>query len=207
MIRVFVVMFVLALAAPALAQTPSADGVRVGGFIGANKAWVTAEPAPQKTASKEWTSGGITIDVPLSSMLSLDFRAMYQRKGANLSLVTNALSQDISADFISGPVFLKLRSSGNIRGYVMGGPEISYRLRSRVITALGMQKLDEDAKDVTRGFDIAAAGGAGVERNLGGAWLFVEGIYSHGLRNLLNQKVEGESVRTRTFTLLAGLRF
>lgn len=207
MIRVFVVMLLLGAAAPVFAQSPTDDGIRIGGFIGANKAWVAAAPAPAKTASKEWTSGGATVDIQLSSHLSIDARAMYQRKGAKLSLVANAISQDVSADYISGPVLLKLRSSGDVRAYVMGGPEFSYRLRSKMITALGAQRVTEDAKGLTRDLEIAAAAGGGIERNVGRSWLFVEGLYAHGVTNVLAKSLTGETMRTRTVTLLAGLRF
>jgi hypothetical protein len=189
------------------ADAASTPQVSVGAFWSANLATVSSTPAPAATEARQWIGGGVTVDVPLGGRWSFDVRAMWNRKGATLTLANGSLFQKVHADYLSMPLLFKISSRGSVRGYAIAGPEISLRLNARVVTTLGTVTVDEDANDLTRGTDIAANAGAGLERDLGRSRLFVEALYSLGLRNVLKTTTPGEEMRTRTFTLLAGLRF
>jgi len=196
---------------PAFAQSASPASMphtTVGGFWGANLASVAWTPRPPDVKSQQWGAVGGTVDMPIGRAVSIDARAMWNRKGAKLTLASGGLTQLVRADYVSMPVLLKVSAPGReLRPYAVGGPELSIRTRARVQTTLGLQSLDEDARDVTRRTDLAVSAGGGVERVLPHARLFVEGLYSHGLRNVVVPDAQTSAVRTRTFTLLAGLRF
>jgi hypothetical protein len=179
----------------------------VGGFWSANLATVSSTPAPAAIDARQWNGGGATFEIPLAGSWSLDARAMWNRKGATLTLAANTVFQDVYADYLSMPVLFKVSGGGSVRAYGVAGPELSIRLRSRVVTSVGSARSDEDARDVSEPTDVAAAFGGGIERELGRSRLFVEGLYSLGLRNVLKSATPGESMRTRTLTLLAGIRF
>jgi outer membrane protein with beta-barrel domain len=189
------------------ANASSTPRVSFAGFWTANLATVASTPKPVATDSKQWNGGGASVDVPLGGRFSFDARAMWNRKGAKLTLASNTLFQDVHADYLSMPLLFKVSGGGSVHAYAVAGPELGIRLRSRVITTLGSARVDEDARDVTRRADVAADAGAGIERDLGRSRLFVEGLYSFGLRNVLKSDTPGEAMRTRTLTLLAGLRF
>src|SRR5262245_3277974 len=160
------------------ADAAATPHVSVGGFWSANLATVSSTPAPAATDARQWIGGGATVDVPLGGRWSFDVRAMWNRKGAKLTLVNESLFQDVHADYLSMPLLFKVSGRGSVRAYAIAGPEISLRLNARVVTTLGTVTVDEDAKDLTRRTDIAANAGAGIERDLGRSRLFVEGLYS-----------------------------
>ena len=195
------------LATRAEAADASSSRVSIGGFWTANLATVVSTPEPVATDSRQWNGAGATVDVPLGGRFSLDARAMWNRRGAKLTLASNTAFQDVRADYLSMPLLFKVSGGGTVRAYAVAGPELGLRLRSRVITTLGSARLDEDAREVTRRTDFAADAGGGIERDLGKSRLFVEGLYSFGLKNVLKLETPGEAMRTRTLTLLAGLRF
>ena len=137
---------------------------------------------------------------------SLDGRAYWNRRGARLPIAGTSGYQDVSADYISIPLLLKAARPGTVRPYALGGAELGVRIRARVRTVVGAVDAEEDAQDLIRRTDVSLAGGAGIERALGKSTVFVEGLYSHGLRNV-TPDASGDTTRTRTVTLLAGLRF
>jgi len=194
-------------AADGSSSPPSSPHVSVGGFWSANLATVSSTPAPAAIDARQWSGGGATFEFRLAGPWSIDARAMWNRKGATLTLAANAVFQDVYADYVSMPLLFKVGGGGSVRAYGVAGPELSLRLASHVITSAGSARVDEDARDVTESTDVAAAFGGGVERDLGRSRLFVEGLYSLGLRNVLKSATPGESMRTRTLTLLAGIRF
>jgi Outer membrane protein beta-barrel domain len=190
------------------ASRGEAPRVTVGGFWSANAATISYRPTPIDIASRQWIGAGATVDVPVGDCFSVDARAMWNRKGATLTLASGgAASQDVRADYLSVPILFKVSSRGPVRAYAVAGPEASLRLASRVVTTLGAARFDENANDVTERFDIAADAGAGIERSMGRSSLFVEGLYSYGLKNVVKPTTPGEQARTRTLTLLAGIRF
>jgi hypothetical protein len=181
--------------------------VAVGGFVSANLATVTYRPVPVNTESQQWNGGGATIDIALGGGISLDARAMWNRKGATFTNDPAGAFQTVSADYLSMPILVKVGTHGPLRVYAAAGPEFALRLTSRVVSTFGLSHFDENADAVTRRTDLAADFGGGVERRLGHAGLFVEGLYSYGLKNVVVPATPGERAKTRTFTLLAGVRF
>jgi Outer membrane protein beta-barrel domain len=188
-------------------KTSTPAHVSVGGFWSANVASVALNPSPGDVKSRQWEGGGATVDVPLSGILSIDARAMWNRKGARLPIAGTSAFQDVSADYLSFPVLVKASMRGAVRPYLVGGAEFAVRTRARIRTVLGALESEQDASSLVRRSDVSLDFGAGVERTLAKSRLFVEGLYAHGLRNVTPDRANTDSTRTRTFSLLAGLRF
>lgn len=194
-------------AVPVSAQERSPERrVSPGAFWSANFASVSLAPEVDGVKGRQWVGGGLSLEVPLGRVWSLDGRAYWNRRGARLPIAGTGGYQDVSADYISIPLLLKAARPGTVRPYALGGAELGVRIRARVRTVVGAVDAEEDAQDLIRRTDVSLAGGAGIERALGKSTVFVEGLYSHGLRNV-TPDASGDTTRTRTVTLLAGLRF
>ena len=104
--------------APAHAQSPASSQqprVSIGGFWSANVATARYLPKPIAIDSRQWSGGGVTVDVPLGGALSLDARAMWNRRGARLTLTpSNDVSLEVHADYLSLPVLFKVAGGGAV---------------------------------------------------------------------------------------------
>lgn len=182
------------------------DRPSVGAFWSANFSSVSLAPAVDGIKGRQWVGAGLTLEVPFGPVWSIDARAFWNRRGARLPVPGTTGYQDTSADYLSMPVLVKASGTGTVRPYVVGGAEIGVRIRARVRTVVGSIDATEDAASLIRRTDVALNAGAGLERTLAKARLFVEALYAHGLRNVATEAA-GDTTRTRTLTLLAGVRF
>lgn len=178
----------------------------IGAFWSANFATVSFVPAVDGVTERQWLGGGLSLELSLGQAWSFESRAFWNRRGARLPVSGSNGYQDVSADYISIPLLFKAARGNAVRPYVTGGPEVSVRTRARVRTVAGALDVEEDAASFIRRVDIALNVGAGVERRLPKARVFVEALYEHGFRNVAASE-SGEAARTRTLTLFAGLRF
>lgn len=203
-------IFATALASNSYAQesTSGRDVGRTtfGGFWSSNVATVSFKPSSSEVRHQQWSGGGVTADVSLTSHVSLDVRAMANRKGARL-LLADSVCQDVMADYVSLPVLIKFSAGSGVRTYLVSGLETAVRTRARIRTVVGTSAITEDAAAAVRRLDLALNVGGGVERRTGRARVFVEGLYAWGLRNVLADPPPTDSASTRTLTLLAGVRF
>lgn len=191
----------------ARAQEPARpDRVSAGAFWSANFSSVSLSPTVDDVKGRQWIGGGLTLEVPFGQMWSIEARAFWNRRGARLPVPGTSGYQDISADYVSMPLLVKASGTGSVRPYVLGGAEIGVRIRARVRTVVGAIDATEDAASLIRRTDVALNAGAGLERTLAKARVFVEALYAHGLRNVSADDA-GDTTRTRTLTLLAGVRF
>lgn len=203
----FVVSAMFVATTSVFAQEAGPDRrVSSGGFWSANFASVSLAPDVDGVKGKQWVGGGLSIDVPVGGVWSLDGRAYWNRRGARLPIAGVTGYQDVSADYLSLPLLLKATRPGMVRPYALAGAEVGFRMRARVRTVAGQIDTEEDAQALIRRTDIALTGGAGIERVMGKSRVFVEGLYSHGVRNVTPDD-SGDTTRTRTLTLLAGVRF
>ena len=125
--------------------TVDSHRISVGGFWIASMATVSYRPTPLDIASQQWNGGGATLDVAIGRRMSIDTRAMWNRKGAKLTFVANSALQDVRADYLSIPVLFKAGTTGPLRVYAAGGPEVSVRLAARVVSTLSPDPLTHAA--------------------------------------------------------------
>lgn len=122
---------------------------------------------------------------------------LYAKKGAKDATSGNA----VDAYYIEIPILLRVnlgssnRNSGAVI-YAIGGPVADVLLSAKLngIT---------DVKDNYQGLDLGVIGGAGVEISR----FLIEARLNWGLRNIAKGSTEVSDVKTKSFAVLAGLRF
>jgi hypothetical protein len=77
-----------------LSKPNATPHISLGGFWSANVATVSYAPRPNGIEAQQWVGVGATGDVPMNQDVSLDVRAMWNRKGARLTLASNFVSRD-----------------------------------------------------------------------------------------------------------------
>src|SRR5262245_833136 len=122
-------LLVFALAAPALAS-----GQDFGFKAGANSANLTIKPTNPviNIGPQLGFAGGIFGTRSFTSFLALETDVLYARKGAKSKSATGS---SFAFDYLTIPVLARLKISGSspVRVHLVGGPEIGYRIRARLV--------------------------------------------------------------------------
>lgn len=198
----------LASAQPATpADNPAGSRPTVGGFLSTNLSTAALPPGLGEITHRGWTGAGAAVDVPFGARWSLDARLMWNRKGARLQPQGIDGFQELSAHYISAPLMVKVKAGTSTRPYLAGGLEVSRLLSATTRVKFGRIEATENSTADLDAWDVAAAIGAGIERQAGRNIVFGGVLYSHGLRNVFADSADVDWATTRTLTALAGLRF
>lgn len=155
---------------------------------------------------------GASLEVPMSERVSVDVRAQYVEKSVEFragdEFVDPAeVEAHFDFDYFSTPVYLKLHlgEEGGARPYVLGGVGLNWKMAAEIrLDAFGETET-EDLDDEIEGFDATLDIGAGVAIPVSGRELFLEGLYSHGLRSIATD--DDADVKTRAWLFSVGFRF
>lgn len=167
-------------------------------MVGGHLAKYAVEP---EGAGVEWKNktgflvgGGIELfSVPY---ISLDIDGFYFRKGSKVEVI--GVEGDYTLDVISITPVVRVKFLPGPSPYVLGGGEFSYILT---------HKLDGvDIKDTIKSFDYGFVFGAGFKMSMPGASLFFEGRYHLGVANILKDPAPGESLKTKAFVVIVGVK-
>ena len=200
--RSLVLAFVglLLVAAPGAAQTTG--GVK-GGITTST---ISTDPsASGALGSRIDFSAGAFVVLNTASRMTFQFEGLVSRRGAKLDAPVLNFGfgiGDIRLTYIdlSGLVRFNAGISSDNQFYVIAGPTVGILMKGEFIV-LGF---GADISDVLEDFDLGLAVGAGIETR----FLLLEGRYTHGLRNLvIGTQFAGVSVKSRSFSVLAGIRF
>ncbi len=146
--------------------------------------------------------GGL-LELGLNESMSLCFEPMYLMKGAHQSQdmgetlggitgtpLQNEAMIDISlnASYIEIPILFKMSlGSGDMQPYIMAGPTIGILMGANLgINALGIG-FDLNVKDLAKSTDYGIALGGGLRFPVGQNTFFVEGRYSMGMANVIDE--------------------
>ena len=189
-------VLVLALLSPAVA---TAQGLSVGVKGGLSYATIPdfADGGIKfDTESRSGFAGGAFFRLTLLPGLSIQPEAIYTPKGVTAK--TTLGNMDIDLVYVDAPVLLRLSFGlAGLTGYVYGGPSFNVLLSAEA--ALGDDA--EDVKDDLEPIEVSAVGGAGIEFGK----LLIEARLSEGLKSI--SKNADEEIKTRTFLVMAGIRF
>ena len=190
------------LLVPAASRAQGAP-VRVGALGGLTFANVTTDDPTLDPQRVQGAAAGLSLELRLAHNLGLEARGLWMQKGTKLAVpgIPDGVHADIH--YIAVPVLLKLHGHGAVRPYLGVGGEVAFRNSSKLEATVAGVKQEVDNKDSIESTDLALHGVAGLEFSLGVLSLFVEGAYSHGMKNI---DVEGGTSKTRTFLALGGLR-
>ena len=183
----------------------------VGGSNLSNVAW---HPQPDFRLDRlHHLNGGLLANIRLTDVVSFETRVMWLRQGVD-AVVSSAPRIQVSYLFDSAAVPMLLRAgatTGRIRPYVLAGPQLAFKTRAVAVSDVVGERSEEAlTDDDVKSVDVALNAGGGIELPAGRTSLFVEAVYSRGLRNLAVLQAGDDSsvsVKSRTVLFSVGVRF
>lgn len=187
-------LFLLVCSSPASAQ------ITYGVKAGVSLTDVSFSDGPEVSSNGRYGPLiGVFATVPVWGRVSVQPEAIYSVKGASLEAFD--LETDYIVDYLEIPVLLRFPVMRRV--HVFGGPSFAYRLRARSRIEFGGSTEEVDITDDVERFDLAIAGGAGVEY---GRWI-VDGRVTYGLSDTDADTSDDVKVRNRAFSISAGFKF
>lgn len=175
--------------------SPRHEGIGIGAEIG--PIFSSFDEASTNFKNNRGLEGGIFFGGNRPGAVGVMGKLLYAKKGAKDATGTNA----VDLYYFEVPVLMRINAgSSNLNGvlvYGVVGPVFDILLKG---TVDGI-----DVRDNYSSLDIGLQFGAGVEITR----FIVEGVYTKGLKNVLNtDNVSGVTdIKTHSFAVLFGLRF
>lgn len=155
------------------------------------------------TSVRTGVTGGGFVRFAIGKRFALQPEVLYTQKGVEGEESGAKITVELA--YLEVPLLARYDfGAGTTRGYVFGGPSFALELDAVSKSSFGGESHEEDIGDDVERFEFALVAGAGVEF---GRFL-VEGRYSEGLTDIPKGDTDlDESLRSRTFAILAGIRF
>jgi hypothetical protein len=199
-----VLIGVVAWAALAVPSAATAQGLTFGAKAGVTLGTLSFDP--EDSADYGYRIGlavGGFVALPLGSRLTIQPEGLFNQRGAKAG--EEGLESKIALDYIDVPVLVKyaITRGGSRSFFVFGGPSAAFKVRSRATATFGDTTIDLDADDDIESFEFGVVAGGGVDF---GKWS-IDGRYSLGLSNLNKEPEDDVTIKSRAFSVLAGIRF
>ncbi len=158
--------------------------------------------------SLEWDSklgfaGGVGFEKNLNPRMLVEFDVFYFQKGSQVEMVDSSL-WTYKLNVLSVPVLFRSKLFYDSSPYAVAGVELSF-ISSHQIKIGDLEPID--IKDSTPGFDFGIVLGGGFELKLQERlFLFIEGRYHRGMRNIVNDPSGSQSWKTNAFLIILGIR-
>lgn len=149
--------------------------------------------------------GGVFVLFPVGTgPASLQIEGLFSQKGAKVD--EDGFAGKLKLNYFDIPVLLRL-SSGSTSStsfHVFGGPSVGFRLGAHATDDLtedgsGSQDISDDVERI----DFGVVAGVGVQSGR----FSVDARQQWGLSNIVKNPDEGEKFKTRTFSVMVGVRF
>lgn len=203
---------VIAAAALAVWCAPAAEAQEpeYGFKVGPSFSTLALEPEESGDYGRRiGASGGAFAVLPLSARLALQVEALYAQKGGKLEIAEVPETAAILLGYVELPVLLRVggpRAGGTgVHFFAGAAPGFRATARRQLSEALPgfTTGVSEDISDEIRFFELTGIVGAGFEPH---RRIVIDGRYSWGLTHV-NKDTEGDFyVRTRTLTIMLGVR-
>ncbi len=181
---------------------------RHGGGSFTHLSWT---PEEEDVERSNWTrpAAGAFAGLELGDTVSLEARVFWLRKGVQMSVSGDPRQGRAFVEQIAVPVLVRARwNMPRLRPFLVAGPELAFKRQAKLWTERAGVRIEDDEFDSTvASTDVALDIGAGVEIPTGAVSWVLEGLYSHGLRDIADDPDDEEVVKTRTLSVTAGLRF
>jgi outer membrane protein with beta-barrel domain len=190
--------------------TATAQQRQFGGKIGLTIATIVSDSADQDGVYSRKTSlGGGGFVVPLNGHLALQIEALFTPKGGKLPSEEN-VSTALLLDYFEIPLLGRITAarSSSRSVYVFGGPSAGLRINAKYRVAssgtVGSSGFADDISSEVERFELGMIAGGGLDA---GRHLDIDARYFWGLTDVNRDASDGNHLRNRAFTVLAGLRF
>ena len=191
--------------------------INVGFQTGFNLSTISLIKIPASISPRMGYMVGLLTEIRISENISIQPELLYTEKGAEGASDYGTIhdgyyySRPVEftwiINYISIPINLEVRfaSINETNFYVFAGPNISFRLLSEVEKTIDF-KTSTSPTENCEPIDYSLDLGTGFEQRIGHATMFFVNLrYSHGINDI--NKDANESWKTRSFQLLAGIKF
>jgi hypothetical protein len=191
--------------------TAHAQQRQFGGKIGPTIATIVYDSADQNAGYGRRVSlgGGGFVVLPLGGLVAVQIEALFTPKGGKHQQQTDVTSTLI-LDYFEVPVLGRITAirSPSRSLYVFGGPSAGFRINAKQQVAYsgGVIKsgyTDDISSEIAR-FELGLIAGGGVDVGSHGV---IDARYFWGLTDVNREASDGNGIRNRGLTVLAGLRF
>ena len=190
-------------------------GMTVGLKAGFNLASLKVSPAmpdlPQFKNRSSFT-GGIFVSFDFGP-LAIQPEILYAPYGTKFNLIIDDLpyQAQYQFDYLEGLLFLRWRvvRIGPVKPVIMVGPSFGFLTRAKAVLnpAAGGSGESVDMKDMYKKSEIGLCLVAGIEAKIKTLKLSLEARYHLGLTNIATASFEGDSIKNKGISILAGVGF
>jgi hypothetical protein len=187
---------------PALSAAQSVTGGAKAGVVFANIPDF-GDVMEASTSMRTGLIAGGFLTWSTSGGFGVQPEALYVQKGVKLD--EPGITASVELSYLDVPVLARYTfGKGTTRGFVFGGPSFNFKLDAKAKSSFEGQDEEEDIDEDVESFEFALVVGAGVEFG----HFLVEGRFAEGLTNLVKDDEDmEETLKNRTFAILAGFRF
>ncbi len=150
-------------------------------------------------------AGGLGFEIGLAKFLALEVDLSYAPGGCRFEREVGTLTYEGSALALS--VLFKLRLGPGSTPFLGAGAGVGYVLNSKIKYKYDWGSGEMDLKDEVSRLQYGLVFSGGYQLALGSMAVSLEVRYQLGLSNMIKNPLPGESVRTSTWTVLAGYKF
>lgn len=183
-----------------------------GGKIGPTIATIVDDSADQNAGYDRRVSlgGGGFVVLPLGGRTAVQIEALFTPKGGKLLQETDDVTATLILDYIEVPLLGRVTAnrSSSVSFHVFGGPSAGVRINAKQQVAYsggaGNSGYTDDISSEVARFELGLIAGGGVDV---GRYGVIDARYFWGLTDVNRNATDGNRVRNRGLTILAGLRF
>lgn len=154
--------------------------------------------------------GGGFVVLPLGGRTAVQIEALFTPKGGKLLQETDDVTATLILDYIEVPLLVRVTAnrSSSVSIHVFGGPSAGVRINAKQQVAYtgGVIRSgfsDDISSEIAR-FELGLVAGGGVDV---GRYGVIDARYFWGLTDVNRNASDGNRIRNRGLTILAGLRF
>ena len=193
-------------------EASGAEGVRLGVVGGVGLSTVEYDDLMPHWESPDWEtsfSAGLLVEIPLTSRLYLQPMLRYARLNATVEYDPSQVAghYELSHDYLSVPVLVKLDVLEAPRTFVLAGPEVAVLLSAEQVSFEGSSESSCDISNDMDSMNIALDVGAGISFDVGTRSFFVAAVYSYGLLGVGKESEWFSDWKTRAVDVNIGMMF
>lgn len=147
--------------------------------------------------------GGLFMVWPATGNAALQVEALYSQKGTSLD--NEEGKGALKLDYLEVPILARFSSAPATKAsfHIFGGPSLGFKMRAHGTGDFADNGDDQDVGDDVETFDFGLIVGAGVDFS----HMTLDARQNWGLSNVNKDPGDDEGVKTRTFSVMLGIRF
>ena len=207
-------LVVMTLLLVGLLASPGFSDIKFGVKGGLSLSNLTVKP--EETAfpfdNKTGVVGGISLNLGLSRMFSVQPEILYVQKGSKASETVEGveLTGKYEIDYVEVPLLLNFsfaKPGSSFVPSVYAGPYAGFNARAKIKITGDGESYSQDFKDEIKDTEFGLTFGIGLGKKIGHGKIVLDVRYDLGLTNIAEGMAEGESVKNKTWLFMLGYCF